>query len=200
MAFELPPLPFDYSALEPYIDTQTMRIHHDKHHAAYVNNLNAALEPHAALQSKSLDELIGNIDALPEGIRTPVPQQRRWSPQSHAVLGNHGAQRRRTSHQAHLAEAIEQGVRRIRPSSRKPSPRPAPPASAAAGVAGDEEGWLARGLQHRESGQPCDGRQDSAARLRRVGTRLLSQVPEQAPGLRCRVVERGELGRNRQAL
>jgi Fe-Mn family superoxide dismutase len=72
MAFTLPPLPYDYNALEPHIDEQTMRIHHDKHHAAYVNNLNAALEPHAALQSKSLEELIGNIDALPEAIRTPV--------------------------------------------------------------------------------------------------------------------------------
>jgi len=72
MPFTLPPLPYDYNALEPHIDEQTMRIHHDKHHAAYVNNLNVALEPHAALQSKSLEELIANLDALPEGIRTPV--------------------------------------------------------------------------------------------------------------------------------
>lgn len=72
MAFTLPPLPYDYKALEPHIDEQTMRIHHDKHHAAYVNNLNTALEPHVNLQSKSIEELIGNIDALPEGIRTPV--------------------------------------------------------------------------------------------------------------------------------
>jgi len=72
MPFTLPPLPYDYNALEPHIDEQTMRIHHDKHHAAYVNNLNAALEPHAALQSKSLEELISSIDALPEAIRTPV--------------------------------------------------------------------------------------------------------------------------------
>jgi superoxide dismutase, Fe-Mn family len=72
MAFTLPPLPYDYTALEPHIDEQTMRIHHDKHHAAYVNNLNAALEPHAALQSKSLDELIGHIDTLPDAVRTPV--------------------------------------------------------------------------------------------------------------------------------
>ena len=57
MAFTLPPLPYDYKALEPHIDEQTMRIHHDKHHAAYVNNLNAALEPHPDLQKKSLEEL-----------------------------------------------------------------------------------------------------------------------------------------------
>jgi len=72
MAFTLPPLPYDYTALEPHIDEQTMRIHHDKHHAAYVNNLNTALEPHANLQSKSIEDLIANIDALPEAIRAPV--------------------------------------------------------------------------------------------------------------------------------
>ena len=72
MAFTLPPLPYDYAALEPHIDEQTMRIHHDKHHAAYVNNLNTALEPHANLQSKSIEDLIANIDALPEAIRAPV--------------------------------------------------------------------------------------------------------------------------------
>jgi len=72
MAFTLPPLPYDYKALEPHIDEQTMRIHHDKHHGTYVTNLNAALEPHADLQKKSVEELIANIDALPEAIRTPV--------------------------------------------------------------------------------------------------------------------------------
>jgi superoxide dismutase, Fe-Mn family len=72
MAFTLPPLPYDYSALEPHIDEQTMRIHHDKHHAAYVNNLNAALEAHPDLQKRTVEELIANIDALPEAVRAPV--------------------------------------------------------------------------------------------------------------------------------
>ena len=72
MAFTLPPLPYQYNALEPHIDEQTMRIHHDKHHAAYVNNLNTALEPHADLQKKSVEELIANIDALPEAVRVAV--------------------------------------------------------------------------------------------------------------------------------
>ncbi len=72
MAHALPPLPYDYTALEPHIDEQTMRIHHDKHHAAYVNNLNAALEGHADLQGKSLDALISNLDAVPEAIRGAV--------------------------------------------------------------------------------------------------------------------------------
>ena len=72
MAFTLPPLPYPYNALEPHIDERTMQIHHDKHHGAYVNNLNAALEPFPDLQKKSVEELIANLDALPEKVRTPV--------------------------------------------------------------------------------------------------------------------------------
>jgi Fe-Mn family superoxide dismutase len=72
MAFTLPALSYDYTALEPHIDEQTMRIHHDKHHAAYVNNLNAALEPHPALQGKGLDALLADLAAVPEAIRGAV--------------------------------------------------------------------------------------------------------------------------------
>src|SRR5215203_3588277 len=72
MSHSVPPLPYDYTALEPHIDDQTMRIHHDKHHAAYVNNLNAALEKHPELQNKSAEDLIKTINTVPEGIRTAV--------------------------------------------------------------------------------------------------------------------------------
>lgn len=72
MAFALPSLPYDYKALEPTIDEQTMRLHHDKHHAAYVNNLNAALEPYADLQKKSIEELLTSLDKVPEAIRPKV--------------------------------------------------------------------------------------------------------------------------------
>ena len=72
MAHSVPPLPYDYNALEPHIDEQTMRIHHDKHHAAYVNNLNAALEKHPELQNKSAEDLIKDINAIPEAIRGAV--------------------------------------------------------------------------------------------------------------------------------
>lgn len=72
MAFELPPLPYDYSALEPHIDTETMQIHHDKHHAAYVKNLNTALEGNASLQGKSIEDILKNINDVPEDIRTAV--------------------------------------------------------------------------------------------------------------------------------
>ncbi|MEO8395974.1 MAG: superoxide dismutase, partial [Chloroflexota bacterium] len=64
MAFELPPLPYAKDALEPHIDALTMEIHHDKHHNAYVTNLNKALEAHPDLQSKSLEELLRSLDSL----------------------------------------------------------------------------------------------------------------------------------------
>jgi superoxide dismutase, Fe-Mn family len=72
MAHEVPPLPYAYNALEPHIDEQTMRIHHDKHHAAYVNNLNVALEKAPELQQKSCDDLVRGINSVPEEIRTAV--------------------------------------------------------------------------------------------------------------------------------
>jgi Fe-Mn family superoxide dismutase len=72
MTFELPSLAYAYDALEPSIDAMTMEIHHNKHHNAYVNNLNAALEKHPDLAGKSLEELVTNINSVPEDIRTAV--------------------------------------------------------------------------------------------------------------------------------
>ena len=70
--FTLPALPYAYEALEPHIDTLTMQIHHDKHHAAYVNNLNTALADYPDLQAMTIEELVTGLDDLPEEIRTPV--------------------------------------------------------------------------------------------------------------------------------
>jgi len=70
--YTLPPLPYDHGALEPHISAKTMQFHHDKHHQAYVNNLNAALKDHPDHQGKPIEELIANLNALPEGIRTAV--------------------------------------------------------------------------------------------------------------------------------
>ena len=72
MAYEVPTLPYAYDALEPHIDKETMTLHHDKHHQAYVTNLNAAIEKHPELGSKSPEELIKNLDAIPEDIRPAV--------------------------------------------------------------------------------------------------------------------------------
>jgi Fe-Mn family superoxide dismutase len=72
MKYELPKLPYAYDALEPYIDARTMELHYSKHHQTYVNKLNEALDKHPGIAGKPLDELIGNLDAVPEGIRTAV--------------------------------------------------------------------------------------------------------------------------------
>ncbi|MEJ9314905.1 superoxide dismutase [Priestia megaterium] len=70
--YQLPTLPYDFKALEPYIDEQTMMIHHDRHHATYVSNLNLALEGHDSLSNKTIEDLISNLGAVPENIRTAV--------------------------------------------------------------------------------------------------------------------------------
>jgi len=72
MAFTVPPLPYANNALEPFIDAMTMEIHHDRHHKAYVDNLNKALEGHANLQNKSIEQLLREINQVPESIRTAV--------------------------------------------------------------------------------------------------------------------------------
>ena len=72
MAFTLPALPYDFSALEPHIDAKTMEIHHGKHHQTYVNNLNAAIEKAPELASKSIEDLMRNVSSLPEAVRTPI--------------------------------------------------------------------------------------------------------------------------------
>ena len=72
MAFELPKLPYAVDALEPFIDAQTMTIHHDKHHQAYVTNLNGAIEKHPELAGKSIEDLLKDLNAVPEDIRMVV--------------------------------------------------------------------------------------------------------------------------------
>jgi Fe-Mn family superoxide dismutase len=73
--FKLPPLPYAYDALEPYFDAETMHLHHDKHHQAYVNNLNAAVAAHPELSGKSLEELVSNVSSWPESARAAVRNQ-----------------------------------------------------------------------------------------------------------------------------
>jgi Fe-Mn family superoxide dismutase len=65
MAYELAPLPYDYAALEPFIDAQTMQLHHDKHHQAYITNVNGALEKHPNLAGKPVDELLRDLNTVP---------------------------------------------------------------------------------------------------------------------------------------
>src|SRR5207237_1897149 len=72
MAYELPKLPYDYNALEPHIDARTMEIHHTKHHQAYITNVNNAIKGKTDLENKSVEDLLSNLNAVPEDIRTVV--------------------------------------------------------------------------------------------------------------------------------
>ena len=94
MTFTVPPLPYAFDALEPYIDAKTMEIHHDKHHGAYVTNLNKALEGHADLQKLSVEELLAQINKVPEAIRSRRAQQWRRPHEPFHVLEDHEKRRR----------------------------------------------------------------------------------------------------------
>ena len=107
MAFELPPLPYDYNALEPYIDTQTMQLHHDKHHQAYVTNVNNALQGHDQLAAMSVDDLLRNIKQVPESIRTAV-QNNAGGHSNHSMFWNIMTPNGGGEPTGNLASAIQQ--------------------------------------------------------------------------------------------
>ena len=131
MPYELPPLPYAHDALEPFIDEQTMQIHHGKHHQAYVNNLNAALEKYPELQGKPIEELIADLNAIPGRHPHGRPQQRRRARQPRVLLDAHGP----NAGGAPTGRSPRRSTPSSAPStrSRKPSRRPARRASAAAG-------------------------------------------------------------------
>ena len=93
--FTLPPLPYDFNALEPTIDAQTMELHHDKHHAAYVKNLNTAVKDHSQVAAMPLEEILAKLSELPEDIRTTVRNNAGGPRQPFDVLAGDGRRRRR---------------------------------------------------------------------------------------------------------
>ena len=99
MAFTLPDLPYDYAALEPHIDEQTMRIHHDKHHQAYVDNANKALDG-TEWADASIETVLASLDAMPEAIRTAVRNNAGGHANHTALLGDDEPGRRRRSRAA----------------------------------------------------------------------------------------------------
>ena len=98
MAFTVPDLAYGFEALESHIDTQTMQIHHGKHHAAYVNNLNKATEGKKDFEAKSIEDLVAHINAVPENIRTAVRNNGGWALQPQPFLGNDRPEGWRTTH------------------------------------------------------------------------------------------------------
>ncbi len=202
MAYELPPLPYDYSALEPFIDTETMKLHHDKHHQAYITNVNAALANHPDLAALSVDDLLRDLNRVPEDIRTTVR--------------NNGG-----GHSNHSAFWKLMGA------PKTPGVGGEPTGAIANQIAtdfGDFEsfkktfnettakqfgsgwGWLV--FTGGKLKVITTANQDSplvAGPLRHpgqrcVGARLLPEVPEPPPRVPGRVVERGELGRSEPPL
>src|SRR5579885_1125784 len=172
MPHELPPLPYDYDALEPTIDARTMEIHHTKHHQAYVTNLNAALEG-TEWADRPVEEVIQNLDKIPEDRRT-------------AVRNNGGG---------HANHSLFWQI-------MKPNGGGDPSGELEAAIRaafGDPDALKAR-VNDAEPGQPSDGGEDAAPRHRRLGARLLPQVPEPPPRLPGGLVGRRQLGRGRPAL
>ncbi len=192
MAYQLPPLPYAEDALEPHIDAQTMSIHHDKHHQAYVDKANAALEG-TEWADLPAEEVIQHLDELPEDIRGPV-RNNAGGHANHSLFWTVMSPDGGGEPDGELAAAIDAAFGDFGAFKEQF-------AAAAANRFGSGWAWLVwdgsgRGDHlHAEPGQPAHRGQDPAARRRRLGARLLPEVPEQAPGLRRRLVERRELVR-----
>ena len=176
MAHEVPPLPYDYAALEPHIDEQTMRIHHDKHHAAYVNNLNAALEKHPELQQKSIEDLIKGINSVPEEIRTAV-RNNGGGHVNHTMFWEIMGPGKGGEPTGRVGEAIKSSFGGFDTFKEQFAKAGDDALRQRLGVAAGRR-RQAGDREHREPGQPADGRQEAAARPRRLGARLLPEVPE----------------------
>ncbi len=130
--YTVPPLPYDFAALEPHIDAKTMEIHHDKHHAAYVTNLNNALKDHPDLQGKPIEELLAELDSVPEAARTAV-RNNGGGHANHSLFWKTAQAGRRPASPPAPSPGRSSPSSAATPRSRRPSPRPPPPASARAG-------------------------------------------------------------------
>ena len=187
MAFTLPPLPYATNALEPHIDAQTMEIHHGKHHNAYVNNLNAALEKAPELADKSLDELLQEPQRGARGGPHRRPQQRRRPLEPLACSGRSWARTPAARRPASSADAINSAFGDFEKFKEQFSAAGVGALRLGLGVARSTTAASSSIIEHAEPGQPAHGRQDGAdPRPRRVGARLLPQVPEPPPGLHRR--------------
>ena len=186
--FTVPPLGYGFAANEPSIDAQTMELHHDKHHAAYVANLNAALKDYPQVAAMPLLQILGNIGQVPEAIRTAV----RNNGGGHAnhsmfwqLMGGKGG-----APEGVLAEAVDRdfgSLDKLKEAFNK----------AGAGVFGsgwvmvlaEPDGKLSL-VTPAKPGFAADGRQARGFRQRRVGTRLLPEIPKPPAGISRCLVER----------
>ena len=174
----LPDLGYDYDALEPHIDARTMEIHHSKHHAGYTNNLNGALESHPDLHADSAEDLLRNLNAVPDTIRGAV-RNNGGGFVNHDLFWRVMTPGGASTPTGELAAAIDAAFGSV--DSLKETLT-----KAAATRFGSGWGWArldrhrSGGAVHRQPGQPPHGRSDTHSRSRCVGARLLLEVPEPA--------------------
>ena len=178
MAFTLPPLPYPADALEAAIDKTTMEIHHGKHHKAYVDNLNAALEGQTALQSKSIEQLMRDIKSVPESIRQKVINNGGGHANHSMFWEIMAPERRRRAdrpagrrHQVHVRR-----LRRLQGQDQGTRPEPLRQRLVVARLLRRQ----AANHQHAQPGQPADAGPHADPRRGRVGARLLPALPEPA--------------------
>ena len=196
MAHELPKLPYDFAALEPHIDAQTMQIHHGKHHQTYVTNLNNALAKHPDLQGKSVEELCKGISSLPEDIRTAVRNNGggHWN---HSMFWTWMAPSAGGAPTGKVADAINAAFGSFDTFKEQWG-------KAGAGRFGSGWVWLLNDggklsiTSTPNQDNPLMEGKTRDPRARRLGARVLPEVPEPPARLHRRVVERGELGRGQQ--
>jgi superoxide dismutase len=187
MAYELPKLPYAYDALEPHIDARTMEIHHTKHHQTYITNVNNALKDKPDLAAKSVEDLIKDLNAVPEDIRTVV-RNNGGGHANHSFFWKIMGPKAGGEPSGKLGDDIKSTFGSFDAFKEKF-------AAAGAGRFGSGWAWLLA-----EPGQPAHGRQHAAARRGRLGARVLPQLPKPPPRLHQGLVERGELGRGREEL
>ncbi len=196
--FKLDPLPYAANKNEPHIDAQTMEIHHGRHHAAYVNNLNGIAQQHGQIGQTPLHEILAKLSDVPEAVRTAV----RNNGGGHAnhtmfwqIMGGSGGEPK-----GEVKAAIDRDLGGFAKFQEDFN---------AAGGRVFGSGWVfvtvdrrgqARPRHQAEPGHAVDGRPACPPRQRRLGTRLLPQIPEPPPRLPQGVVERRELGQDRRAL
>ncbi len=195
----MPPLPYDFAALEPSIDAKTMELHHDKHHAAYVKNLNAAVKDHPKVAEMKLEEILSKLPELPDDIRTVV----RNNAGGHAnhsmfwqVMGPAGG----SAPAGELKAAIDSdlgGLDMLKEDFN------------AKGAKVFGSGWVFVTVTpagklaiepKTQPGPPAHGRRTGAVRQRRVGARLLPEIPEPPPGIPQGMVGRRQLEGGRREI
>ncbi len=195
MAHELPPLPYAYTALEPTIDEKTMHLHHDMHHAAYVKNLNAALDKHPELHSKKVEDLLRDLNSIPEDIRGAV-RNNGGGHMNHTMFWNIMKPNGGGDPTGPIGDVIKKTFGDFKTFQEKFN-------AAGAGQFGSGWVWLAADnkgevkiLSTAEPGQSNLAGTEAHLRQRCLGACLLPEVQQPPSGVSGRVVECRQLGRN----